>query len=189
MAMLCGFLSSTRQYQKLGKLYHVDEVEVHGPRDLSLSLEDNVVVAVGLVEAVAGQENQELPKERGNYLFILHPLTTYVCGKVDNLCSKGLMRLKDGELKPVRGTVLPILVQPGSDAEQLQKAAEYKMKTFHKNYKVSVGKAYQRITLYSCTAEDFHTYFQETTSESDESEVIIMSRSAAEFSSADTVVQ
>lgn len=113
-------------------------------------------------------------------------LNQFLC--VSLQISVGLMRLKDGELKPVRGSVLPILVQPESDAEQLQKAAEQKMTTFNKNlhggpylllypdstkitnipgteipfslkqYKEAVGKAYQRITLYICTAEDFLTY-------------------------------
>ena len=97
------------------------------------------------------------------------------------------MQLKDGGLKTVRGTVLPILVQPELDADKLQTAAEQKLKTFHSNlhggpyvllypdgtkitnipgtqvpftlkdYKEALGKAYQRITLYICTAEDFFT--------------------------------
>lgn len=97
------------------------------------------------------------------------------------------MQMVDGVLKPIRGMLLPLLVQPGSDAEQLRKAAEKKMKDFNKNlqcgpylllypdgtkitnipgtetafslqhYKEAVGKAYQRITVYICTAEDFLT--------------------------------
>lgn len=94
------------------------------------------------------------------------------------------MQLKD-VLKPVRGMVLPLAVKPEVNAEQLLKAAEQKMKDFNKNipsgpylllypdgtkvvhipgtespfslkdYKEAVGKAYQRITLFICTADDF----------------------------------
>lgn len=76
-------------------------------------------------------------------------------------------------------------MHPGINAEQLLKAAEQKMKDFNKNlqvgpyfllypdgtkisnipgsdtpftlkaYKDALGKAYQRITVYICTAEDF----------------------------------
>ncbi|KAK1902774.1 G2/M phase-specific E3 ubiquitin-protein ligase [Dissostichus eleginoides] len=116
--------------------------------------------------------------------------------------SVGLMGLKDGVLKTVRGTVLPLLMRPESDADELQRAAEQKMKTFDRNYmavptycstltyKEAVGKAYQRITLYICTAEDFFTSSQETSSESNssDSEVIIMSPTSAEFNAADTLV-
>lgn len=42
------------------------------------------------------------------------------------------MQLKD-VLKPVRGMVLPLIVNPEVDAEQLLKAAEQKMKDFNKN--------------------------------------------------------
>ncbi|XP_074532106.1 uncharacterized protein LOC141795198 [Halichoeres trimaculatus] len=54
---------SIGRFQKLGKLYHVDEADVHGPRDLSLSLDDDCVVEVAVVDTTAGQEKQELPKE------------------------------------------------------------------------------------------------------------------------------
>lgn len=97
------------------------------------------------------------------------------------------MRPKDGVLKPVRGMVLPLVVPPGLGAEQLQKAAEQKMMAFNKHfqsgpyfllypdgtkitnipgtetafslklYKEALGKAYQRITVYLCTVEDFLT--------------------------------
>lgn len=43
------------------------------------------------------------------------------------------MNMKDGALKPVRGMVLPLVVQPLVEAEQLCKAAEQKMKDFNKN--------------------------------------------------------
>ncbi|XP_049460033.1 uncharacterized protein LOC125905826 [Epinephelus fuscoguttatus] len=134
--------------------------------------------------------------------------------------SVGLMRLKDGGLKTVRGTVLPLLVRPECNADELQRAAEQKLKAFHQNlrggpyvllypdgtkivnvpgtevlfnlkdYKEALGKAYQRITLYICTCEDFFASSQETNSESDESdsEVIIMSPRSAEFNAADTLL-
>lgn len=97
------------------------------------------------------------------------------------------MHFKDGGPKAVRGTVLPLLVGTDADAHELQRAAEQKLKTFHSNlqdgpyfllypdgtkttnipgtevpftlkaYKEALGKAYQRITLYICKAEDFLT--------------------------------
>ncbi|CAK6963866.1 zinc finger protein 271-like isoform X1 [Scomber scombrus] len=124
----------------------------------------------------------------------------------DNLVkmSVGLMqRNENGKLEPVRGTVVPISVPQGSDAKQLQKAAEQKLKTINKDlngrpclllypdgteitnipgteipfslkqYKETVGKNYQRITLYICTAEDFLSCSQETTSESDSADTVI----------------
>lgn len=58
------------------------------------------------------------------------------------------MRMKDGVLKPVRGMVLPLVVPPGSDAG-IETAFSLKL------YKEALGKAYQRITVYICTVEDF----------------------------------
>ncbi|MEQ2236131.1 hypothetical protein ILYODFUR_009308 [Ilyodon furcidens] len=122
--------------------------------------------------------------------------------------SVGIMQLKDVVLKPVRGMVLPLVVPPGLGAEQLQKAAEHKMMAFNthfrsgpyfllypdgtkitnipgtqtafslKLYKEAQGKAYQRITVYLCTVEDFLADPQQSTSDSSDSEVIITSRSA-----------
>lgn len=43
------------------------------------------------------------------------------------------MRRQYGKLLPVRGSVVTISVQRESDAEQLQKAAEEKMKTIKEN--------------------------------------------------------
>jgi len=54
---------SIGRYEKLGKLYHIDEADVHGPRDLSLSLEEDGVVKVALVDAAANHEQRELPPE------------------------------------------------------------------------------------------------------------------------------
>ncbi|XP_077583257.1 uncharacterized protein LOC144203606 isoform X2 [Stigmatopora nigra] len=100
--------------------------------------------------------------------------------------SIGLMLPKDGMLKAVRGMILPLAVKPGIDAERLLRAAEQRMKDLNKHfqggpytllypdgtqvtyipgteqpfclkhYKEAVGKAYQRITLYISTADDFN---------------------------------
>ncbi|XP_057702965.1 uncharacterized protein LOC130922294 isoform X2 [Corythoichthys intestinalis] len=100
--------------------------------------------------------------------------------------SIGLMIPTDGMLKPVRGMVLPLAVNPGSDVEQLLRAAEKRLTDFNRNfeggpyllvypdgtkvtsipgtekpfslkdYKEAVGKAYQRVTLYLCTADDYN---------------------------------
>lgn len=40
-----------RPYQKLGEIFEVEETDVRGARDLSLTMDDNGVVEVGLVEA------------------------------------------------------------------------------------------------------------------------------------------
>lgn len=43
------------------------------------------------------------------------------------------MHLKDGGLKAVRESVLPLLVRLEADADELHRAAEQKLKTFHRN--------------------------------------------------------
>ncbi|XP_041854677.1 uncharacterized protein LOC121648545 [Melanotaenia boesemani] len=124
------------------------------------------------------------------------------------------MQLRDGVLKPVRGTCLPLVVNPELDAEHLQISAVQKMKDFIgslqdgpyfllypdgtriinipetetsftlKHSKNVVGKSYQRITVYICSAEDFLKYSQSTSdSNSSDSEVIIR-----EFNAADTLI-
>ncbi|XP_014880009.1 uncharacterized protein LOC106941474 [Poecilia latipinna] len=40
------------RYQKIGRLYQVDDVDVHGGRDVDLAVDDSGVLQVGLVEAV-----------------------------------------------------------------------------------------------------------------------------------------
>ncbi|XP_062416267.1 uncharacterized protein LOC134107922 [Pungitius pungitius] len=57
---------SIGRYQKLGKLYHIDEADVHGSHDLTLSLEDNGVVEVALVDATVDHKGQKLPEEVRN---------------------------------------------------------------------------------------------------------------------------
>lgn len=51
------------RYEKLGKLYHIDETDVYGPRDLSLSLEEDGAVKVALVDAAVNPGESELPQE------------------------------------------------------------------------------------------------------------------------------
>ncbi|XP_041850864.1 uncharacterized protein LOC121646052 [Melanotaenia boesemani] len=55
------------RYQKLGRLYHVDEADVHGPRELQLSLKEDSVVEVALVDVSVGSDNQELSKEMSGF--------------------------------------------------------------------------------------------------------------------------
>uniref|UniRef100_A0A3P9MEE5 Gypsy retrotransposon integrase-like protein 1 n=1 Tax=Oryzias latipes TaxID=8090 RepID=A0A3P9MEE5_ORYLA len=49
---------SIGHYQKLAKLYHIEEVDVHGPRDLSLAAKCDSVVEVCLVDTVAVQSQK-----------------------------------------------------------------------------------------------------------------------------------
>ncbi|CAK6974042.1 uncharacterized protein LOC126388653, partial [Scomber scombrus] len=51
------------QYQKLRKLYHIDEADVHGPHVLVSSLEDDSVVVVALIDASGAHGKQGLPKK------------------------------------------------------------------------------------------------------------------------------
>lgn len=50
-----------QQYQKLRKLYHI--ADVHGPHDLDVSLEDDSVVVVALVDASGAHGKMGLPKK------------------------------------------------------------------------------------------------------------------------------
>ncbi|XP_028816062.1 ETS-related transcription factor Elf-2a [Denticeps clupeoides] len=108
--------------------------------------------------------------------------------KISVKISVALMRLSDGALRPVRGTALTLEVNPEFDAEHLHKAAVEKTKELNlqggsyfllypdgtrivnipgtetaftlKHFKEAMGKAYQRITVYVCPAEDFHTFME-----------------------------
>lgn len=53
---------SIGRYQKLGKFYRVDEADIQGPQDLSLSLAEDCVVEVTVVETAADGGNQGLPE-------------------------------------------------------------------------------------------------------------------------------
>lgn len=95
------------------------------------------------------------------------------------------MRLTGDSLKPARGKSLPLDIQPQWSSQQLLAAAVKKQKDFNQDmedvpyvllypdgrevthipgtddpftiqrYKEAIGKAYQKITLYICSAEDF----------------------------------
>lgn len=92
---------------------------------------------------------------------------------------------QNGKLKPQRGKTLPLDVQPNWSSEQLLTAAVKKVKDFNQDmqderyvllypdgaevkhipgtntpfriqlYKEALGKAYQRVTLFICTVQDF----------------------------------
>jgi len=93
--------------------------------------------------------------------------------------------MMDGCLRPVRGTLLPLDVEPQWSCQELLAAAIKKQKAFNQvvedgahvllypdvrevtnipgtdipftveMYKKTSGKPYQRIKLYTCTVEDF----------------------------------
>ncbi len=99
----------------------------------------------------------------------------------------GGMRFAGDSLKHVRGKSLPLDIQPHWSSEQLLAAAVKKQIDFNQDmqdvvhvllypdgrqvknipgtddpftvqiYKEAIGKSYQKITLYICTAEDFET--------------------------------
>ncbi|XP_023269004.1 G2/M phase-specific E3 ubiquitin-protein ligase-like [Seriola lalandi dorsalis] len=120
------------------------------------------------------------------------------------------------DLKPLRGKTLPVFVDPEVEAPDVLKQAVQKMRTFNKDmpegpyvllypdcsevvhvpgserpfklseYKKELGRPYCRITFFIC----LETHFKgavDGTSDSD-SEIVIASRSTAEFNRADTVV-
>ncbi|XP_056624921.1 G2/M phase-specific E3 ubiquitin-protein ligase-like isoform X3 [Triplophysa dalaica] len=130
----------------------------------------------------------------------------------------GVMWRHNGVLKPVRGKTLPLEVQPNWSSEQLLTAAVKKVKDFNQDiqdgpyvllypdgaevkhipgtntpfrielYKEALGKAYQRITLFTCTVQDFSVNDDSGDSSSEESEVIIKSTSNSPYSESDTLV-
>ncbi|XP_054457458.1 uncharacterized protein LOC129093448 isoform X2 [Anoplopoma fimbria] len=128
----------------------------------------------------------------------------------------GLMVWIGTEVKPLRGKMLPVFVDPEIAAPELLKQAVQKMTKFNKDvqdgkyillypdrsevvhlpgserpfklaeYKKELGRPYGRITLFICLETDFKGVADDT-SESD-SEIDIPSRSTVEFNRADTVV-
>uniref|UniRef100_A0AAV2LVD4 Neurotransmitter-gated ion-channel ligand-binding domain-containing protein n=1 Tax=Knipowitschia caucasica TaxID=637954 RepID=A0AAV2LVD4_KNICA len=54
------------RYQKLGRLYQIDSADVHGPDDVSLSLEEDGVVEVALVHTTPDPGQHGLPEEVRN---------------------------------------------------------------------------------------------------------------------------
>ncbi|XP_077089990.1 G2/M phase-specific E3 ubiquitin-protein ligase-like [Siphateles boraxobius] len=128
----------------------------------------------------------------------------------------GLMGPHDGtDLKPLRGKTLPLFTDPEVAAPDLLKQAVKKMRTFNKDmhegpyvllypdcsevvhvpgserpfklaeYKKEIGKTYSRITFFICLEKHFKGEYD--TSDSD-SEIVITTRSTAEFNRADTLI-
>ncbi|XP_052416939.1 uncharacterized protein LOC127961735 isoform X2 [Carassius gibelio] len=119
------------------------------------------------------------------------------------------------DLKPLRGKTLPLFTDPEVAAPELLKQAVQKMRTFNKDmhegpyvllypdcsevvhvpgserpfklaeYKKEIGKAYSRITFFICLEKHYKRV--DDTSDSD-SEIVITTRSTAEFNRADTLV-
>ncbi|XP_067108274.1 uncharacterized protein [Osmerus mordax] len=129
----------------------------------------------------------------------------------------GLMVPNGTDLKPLRGKTLPLFVDPEVAAPDVLTQAVQKMKTFNKDmpegpyillypdcsevvhvpgserpfklaeYKKELGRPYCRITFFICLETHFKGGAMDNTSDSD-SEIVIASRSTAEFNRADTVV-
>nr|XP_055051832.1 uncharacterized protein LOC129437605 isoform X2 [Misgurnus anguillicaudatus] len=121
------------------------------------------------------------------------------------------------DLKPLRGKTLPLFTDPEVAAPDLLKQAVQKMRTFNKDmhegpyvllypdcsevvhvpgserpfklaeYKKEIGKAYSRITFFICLEKHYKRVDDTTDSDSD-SEIVITTRSTAEFNRADTLV-
>ncbi|KAI3361367.1 hypothetical protein L3Q82_013538, partial [Scortum barcoo] len=119
------------------------------------------------------------------------------------------------DLRPLRGKTLPLFVDPEVAAPDVLKQAVQKMRTFNNNmqegpyvllypdcsevvhvpgserlfklaeYKKELGKPYSRITFFICLETHFKGVFDTSASDS---EIVITSRSTAEFNRADTVV-
>lgn len=130
----------------------------------------------------------------------------------------GVMRLTGDSLKPVRGKSLPLDIQPDWSSEQLLAAAVKKQMDFNQDmqdvvhvllypdgrqvikipgtddpftvrkYKEAIGKAYQKITLYICTAEDFETSCCTEQSSSEDDSVVHVNLPSLESDLSDTVV-
>ncbi|KAF6715033.1 G2/M phase-specific E3 ubiquitin-protein ligase [Oryzias melastigma] len=209
LTMYCPFCASTLVSQpkfccSCGKnisfLYNADTPQQAMPSEDALALFQNF-------RAIKDVERRSCFKKKKNL--------KQNCVKI----SVGIIKLKDNILKPVRGSCLPLVVEPGLNAKQLQEAAERKIRDFDKNshcgpylllypdgsevknipgtqtsfilqlYKEAIGKAYQRITLYLCTVEDFVAHSEERlTSDSSDSEVIVTSEVTAKFNATDTSV-
>ncbi|XP_051796700.1 uncharacterized protein LOC110967929 isoform X2 [Acanthochromis polyacanthus] len=122
------------------------------------------------------------------------------------------------DLKPLRGKTLPLFVDPEVEAPDLLKQAVKKMRTFNKDmqegpyvllyadcsevvhvpgsekpfklddYKRELGRPYGRITFFICLETHFKGAVGDTSDSDGDSEIIITSRSTAEFNRADTVV-
>ncbi|KAJ4929467.1 hypothetical protein JOQ06_005075, partial [Pogonophryne albipinna] len=135
--------------------------------------------------------------------------------QADTVINIGMMSPQGVDLKPRRGKTLPLFTDPEVAAPAILERAVQKMKAFNKDmdegpyvllypdcsevvnvpgsekpftlaeYKKDLGKAYARITLFICLEKHFRG--GDDTSDSD-SDIVITSRSTAEFNQADTVV-
>ncbi|KAI3356732.1 hypothetical protein L3Q82_003407 [Scortum barcoo] len=120
------------------------------------------------------------------------------------------------DLRPLRGKTLPLFVDPEVAAPDVLKQAVQKMRKFNKDmqegpyvllypdcsevvhvpgserpfklaeYKKELGKPYSRITFFICLETHFKGVFDASASDS---EIVITSRSTAEFNRADTVIE
>ncbi|KAL4000595.1 alcohol-forming fatty acyl-CoA reductase [Sarotherodon galilaeus] len=127
----------------------------------------------------------------------------------------GIMVSQQTDLKLLKGKTLPLFISPKITAPDLLKQAVEKMRTFNKDlvegsyvllypnctevinvpgterpfrladYKEEIGKNYNRISLFICPESHFKQ--EDGTSDSDP-EIVITSRSTAEFNQADTLV-
>ncbi|XP_013856231.1 uncharacterized protein LOC106512081 [Austrofundulus limnaeus] len=120
------------------------------------------------------------------------------------------------DLKPVRGKTVPLFVYPEVGAPEILQQAVQKMRTFNKDveegpyillypdcsevvhvpgserpfklgdYKKELGRPYSRITFFICQ----QSHYKEAVNDSSDSdcEVVITSRTMADFNQADTVV-
>ncbi|XP_021322012.2 uncharacterized protein isoform X2 [Danio rerio] len=129
----------------------------------------------------------------------------------------GVMVPHGSDLKPLRGKTLPLFTDPDVAAPDLLKHAVEKIRTFNKDmpegpyvllypdcsevdyvpgsdrpfklseYKKEIGKAYARIPFFICLEKHYKRV--DDTSDSDfDSEIVITTRSTAEFNQADTLV-
>ncbi|KAM9757963.1 uncharacterized protein ACNS7B_005082 [Menidia menidia] len=83
---LNNFPVTLGRYQKIGRLYQVDDVDIHRGRDVDLAVDDSGVVQVGLVEAV---ESPEESRGFGLQRLAEQPdLTSAEAGKLTTLLQK-----------------------------------------------------------------------------------------------------
>nr|XP_021328571.1 G2/M phase-specific E3 ubiquitin-protein ligase-like isoform X1 [Danio rerio] len=130
----------------------------------------------------------------------------------------GSMERHCGVLKPLRGKRLPLEVETNWTSEQVLIAGKKKVKDFNQDmedgpyvllypdgsevknipgtntpfklqlYKEAIGKAYQRITLYICTVEDFFATDCNEDSSSEDSVVQVKFTSHSQHDESDTLI-
>ncbi|XP_062334463.1 uncharacterized protein LOC134034116 [Osmerus eperlanus] len=129
----------------------------------------------------------------------------------------GVMKIIGDSLKPVRGKSLPVDIQPQWSSDQLLAAAVKKQKDFNQDmegahvllypdaqeirnipgtdtpftvqkYKEAIGKAYQRITMYICTVENFANICSSGQTSSEDDSVVHVNLPSGDSPLSDTVV-